>query len=579
MRSNLLSRTTVLRVVRFLRANYLPILVGIAVYSIFFINTFHESYPDEFDNISGGWYILHGLVIYKDFFTHHGPIAYFLAALVEVFSGNSFVRFRIVYSIFLFAFTIWTYWYVRRSVGKKDTVFWIPMLFVIAITSVYFWGQMLLADTISGYFLLPVFALIILKVFYKKIFTIGDLVVVSVLSFLTLLSSLTYTYVLAFVYAYSLYLYVRDNGIALRDYRNIGKALLVFATPYVLFGLYLLLTGSLSYYLYDGITFNQKYYIYNYPRPPGSTTINPVRFAVVIFNNFLMEWTALLIQVKDFNFNFPINITLAIADLFMMVYLLFNRKYLLSFFVLMILIFANARSNPLISKETDYQSAVYIIFSLFAAVFMIFELFNTLKEHISTEKKAVYSLFLLLLSAYSLFSSFYLMRSFFGKAYGKYMGTAPRIYDRPQLAPFVNDIVQPGEYTWIGPFQFEELFYTKPPIASRYQIFNPGEGSSQRIQSGLIQDFEENKPKVVWFDKRFYILGRDPEEYGQQFIRYLNEHYETLYEHYQNGGTHYVSNYPFADWVDIEGKLYIRKENFDEIVGRMLSKGYIKLAE
>ena len=54
--------------------------------AIFILDAFHESYPDEFDNISGGWLILHGTLIYKNFFTHHGPFPYFLSSFLEIFS-------------------------------------------------------------------------------------------------------------------------------------------------------------------------------------------------------------------------------------------------------------------------------------------------------------------------------------------------------------------------------------------------------------------------------------------------------------------------------------------------------------
>jgi hypothetical protein len=270
---------------------------------------------------------------------------------------------------------------------------------------------------------------------------------------------------------------------------------------------------------------------------------------------------------------------MAIADLVLMMYLAFNKKYLLSLFVLFIIIFANARSEPLTSKETDYQSAVYMVFSLFAVVYMLFQLYERLKERLLLERKVIYSVFFLILSVYALFDGLYLWRVFSEKAYGRYMGTAPRIYDRPQIAPMLNAVVAPGETTWIGPFEFEELFYTKAPIASKYQIFNPGEGHSPKIQNELISDFEKNKPKIIWFDKRFSILGQRPEQYGQDFIQYLTDHYETVMQHAESGGVKYVPNYPFEQRVDIETKLYIRKDNFDEIISRLLEKGYIRISE
>src|SRR3989344_2656306 len=78
------------------RNNLVTIGAFVLLFFLFLVNSVHESYPDEFDNILGGWYSLKGQLIYKDWFTHHAPIAYWTASLVEIFSGQSFVKFRIL---------------------------------------------------------------------------------------------------------------------------------------------------------------------------------------------------------------------------------------------------------------------------------------------------------------------------------------------------------------------------------------------------------------------------------------------------------------------------------------------------
>ena len=183
---------------RFLKErHYFTVLFVIVMLGIFLINTLHQSYPDEFDNILGGWYILHGRLIYTGFFTHHGPVAYFLAALVEIFSGRSFVRFRIVYSIFLLAYFLWTYYFLNKRVGiikSRPYLYFIPVIGIRSNT--YFWGHMLLADSISGFFLTPVYVLMLLKIVYRENLIKKDFVFISVLTALAQLSSLTYTYLI-----------------------------------------------------------------------------------------------------------------------------------------------------------------------------------------------------------------------------------------------------------------------------------------------------------------------------------------------------------------------------------------------
>lgn len=555
---------------------YFTVLFVLIMLGIFLINSMHESYPDEFDNILGGWYILHGRLIYTGFFTHHGPIAYFLAALVEIFSGRSFVRFRIVYSIFLLAYFLWTYIFLKHRVGiikSRPYLYFVP---VIGIAATYFWGQMLLADTISGFFLTPVYVLLLLKIINRENLIKKDFIFISVLTSLAWLSSLTYTYLIIFIALCSLIYYFYYQPTRPVKKRTILEVLGIFLAPYVIFVIYLLLTGSLSDYIYQAITFNEKYYIYNYPRPPGVTHINPIRYAIVIAHDVLSDFFYLAIQLKDFNFNFPFNVTLIAINIVLLVYLLSKRNYYFAVFLILFLIYSNARSDPLSSKETDYQSAVYMMFTLFNACFVIPTLYKELNTTtVVLAKRVILIGCFVLVSIYSVFTSLYLFNLWMDKAYTKYMGTAPLIYDRPIIAPVINSVVSPNDYMWIGPFSFEELFFANGNIPSKYQILIPDMGQSQKIQTEMLADFQAHKPKVIYFDPEFYVLGKDPDEYGQFFINFLNSNYITLYN-YRNGNTKYVSVPPVTLQMDLEKKLFINKDDIKEVIQKLVQANYIQ---
>lgn len=559
----------------FTSRNILYFLFFILITAIFVINSLHESYPDEFDNIMGGWYILHGKLIYSDWFTHHGPIAYFIAAFIEIFSGQSFVKFRFFYSIFLVIVTFGGFYYLKKVFEFEKIKFYLPLIFVLAISATYFWGQMLLADSLSAYLLMPVFGLIVLKAYYRLKLTTNDFIFISVLSSLSLLSSLTYTYLIGGMYLSSIiYFYL---GFERRRKINVEffKPILILLLPFVIFLLYLLVTGSFMDYLHQGISFNQKYYVYNYPRPEGSTFINPLRFAIVIAQDFHNNFSSLLIGLPTFNFTFPFNITLAVINASFLIYLVFRKQYKLAVFVLLCLIYSNARSNPWTSKETDYQSAVYMLFSLFNITFFLTKIYQDLKKDLEYPQKIVFTVLFLLSAAYAFFTFTYLLRTFSYKAYGKYMGSQSAIYDRPRIAPIVNSIVSKDEYALIGPFEFEELFYMNAKLPTKYQILIPGMGRSPEMQKEMIAELEETKPKIIYFDKRFHILGSSPEQHGKFFLRYLDENYITLLGYTNENGQAY-SKIPIDDRVDLETKLYIRKEKVDEIVSILVKNNLIE---
>lgn len=538
-----------------------------------FSNTLHEVYPDEFDNILGGWYMLHGKLLYTGFFTHHNPIAYILSAFIELFSWQSFVRFRIIYAALLFAYLTWSYLFLQKRLEKIDISFYIFVLLFFGMAATYFWGHMLLADNLAALFLLPVVSLLFLKSFYDKRLELTDIVAISVLSSLAILSAMTYSYLVAAIYVYTIFRYIKDNNMRIFSL-EIVKIGAILLAPYFIFFCYLLLTGSLRDYFYQNMVFNQRFYIYNYPRPDGAP-INPIRYAIIIAYDFFTNFSIVLNGTLGFNVNYPFNLALAVTATSLIIYLLLRGKYMLALAMVVFFVYANARTNPLTSSERDYQSSAYILFSFFAMGFLLRHLYVDLGRDIPLNKKVLFSLLLLLVGFYTFFNTTFLLRKYTEKVYGKYMGTMPLIYDRPQIAPIFNAVLDKNDTMWIGPFEFGELFYTNANVPSNYIILLPEFAKSPKIQEEMMRDFENNKPKIMYFDKRYSIRGYQPEKYAQFFLDFLSENYITLYD-YRKGKTKYISVDPVSEKVDLETRLFIRKDSIDEVLKKLIEKGYIK---
>lgn len=556
------------------KENLLIICVFLLTAVIFFANTLHESYPDEFDNIMGGWLSLKGLLIYKDWFTHHGPFAYWLASGIEILSGQSFVKFRFLYSIFLLFLTFGGYFYLKKALNFEKTKFYLGFILLLGISATYFWGHMLLADSLSALLLIPVFALLTLKIYYKVLLNRNDIILISLLSFFAFITSMSFSYLIAGIYLLTLfYFFFYPHGLKSFNLKKL-YSILVIILPYLIFLFYLLVTRSFSDFIFQAIRFNQEFYIYNYPRPEGSISVNPMRYAIVIAQDFQSNFFQLLTEVRKFNFGSPFNITLAVVNSGLVIFLILKRKFLLAAFIVFWMIYSNVRTNPLESRETDYQSAVYFVASLFNICFVIYTMYEELREDIEFPKKLIVSSLFLLILIYSLFDVLYLIRQFSVKTYGKYMGTAPLIYDRPKIAPVLNSITNKNDYVWVGPFDFEEIFYLNRKIPTNYVILLPEFAKSPKVQEEMIKDLNENKPKAIYYDKQYRIRGYNPEEYGQFFQNFLNENYVTLSDLNQSGSS-YKSNLHKDLHVDFDTKLYIRKDSINEVLSKMFELNYI----
>lgn len=75
---------------------------------------FAGSFSDEHDNWVGGLFLSRGLMIYRDFFSHHAPLPYVLAAPVAWMAQDQVIWFRVILSgIFLLC-----WWTLDRLVAK-----------------------------------------------------------------------------------------------------------------------------------------------------------------------------------------------------------------------------------------------------------------------------------------------------------------------------------------------------------------------------------------------------------------------------------------------------------------------------
>lgn len=559
------------------RSHRKSILLFLVLFALFITNAFHEKYPDEFDSIVGGRYIAEGKVPYRDWFQHHQPGAYVMAAAILPFTGPSFVKFRIGWEAVLYLILVSSYILLRSRLPKRDLTFYVVLLFVIALSGTYFWGHMLLADTLAGYFILPAFALLTLKEIYREKFTGTDLFIVGVYAFLSWFTSMTYIFIVAALSVYAMYRY----GTSEKDgaWRRLIRGGAVLAVPYLLFGLYILFTGSLADYYWANITYNTEFYIYNYPRVPGQP-INPVRYAAVIVDRFLNNYLPALWGVIRLPVNDPVQVTLAFSWAVLLGLMIVSGKYLFLLLLLITLVFSNARSNPQTIRETDYQAFVYIITGMFSGLFAVSFLRETLNHGKPALAKAaaqtvMYLVLLIMWIATPLFFAMKMEQKFFPK----YMGTAPIIYSRPQIARFVNALTERDDYAYIGPFEFEELLYLEAKMPSKYHWFLDHAARS-KIKDELIADLTINRPKIIVFKRNYTPWGGDASTYNWWMQEFLDKEYFRIFT--LNGtlsGRQYRWKIANTENFDIDGTFHFDNRRREEIISDLLRLGYIEETE
>jgi hypothetical protein len=154
------------------------------------------------------------------------------------------------------------------------------------------------------------------------------------------------------------------------------------------------------------------------------------------------------------------------------------------------------------------------------------------------------------------------------------MGQAPLIYDRPEVAPFVNKLVKKDEYSWIGPFDFKELFYLNAKVPSKYHWFLDHASKIDRIKQEMITDFDKNKPAVIVFRRNYAPWGGDPKTFNYFFTDFLEKNYFRIFE--LEDGHKYHWKIANTQHFDIDGDFYFDKDRKEEIIKKLIELDFLE---
>src|SRR5579883_408051 len=110
-------------------------------------------FVDESDNFLGGYLIAHGEVLYRDYFSHHMPLPYYLAAVASLLGVSSLTGYRIFTSLLILG--AWTF-VVFRFRSRISPVILSALVLTVAVGFPRMLGHMLLEDTVGAYCILLV---------------------------------------------------------------------------------------------------------------------------------------------------------------------------------------------------------------------------------------------------------------------------------------------------------------------------------------------------------------------------------------------------------------------------------------
>lgn len=507
--------------VRFVRSNASEILFVCALLGLYLVNAFLGEYNDEWDNILTGKLMADGLTLYRDIFSHHFPLPYVISFVIHLFIDPNFYVFRIIFSLILFVWALALYRSLRESSSRVP---WKYFFLLLAFVSPILGMNMLLAEVIVGYSALTILCIVLYR---PRPFPMRDLALLTFFAFVIAASAVAYLPLSLFTYVFLVLFILRHRR--LYSWKRILFLAAFAFLPYAVTAVILSATGSLNDFLWQNTTFNEEYYLkflYDYPQ-------SPLAFPLFMLKNLAKGMVSSL-NISLANIENSVYLAFFLSAIAFVLSLLKRRLYSSS------LIFASIfiLSAPRLATDTGiaHQGNVpFYLISLLVLAIMSSKIFHALRyrfEEFSTNWiAAIGSIVLFFFFAFTMLK---VVDVYYSLAFPE-----RRIHNGTEAANFLNKKIQNGEMYWVGPYDFKTQYYVSAPTATRYTFFLPWHAASPAIQDELIQNFENQKPRIIILNEGFVIWNHPFSTYGRTLLDYIQTNY-TLASKDAVGNSQYI---------------------------------------
>lgn len=147
----------------------------------------------------------------------------------------------------------------------------------------------------------------------------------------------------------------------------------------------------------------------------------------------------------------------------------------------------------------------------------------------------------------------------------------PGIYNVAYTASFVDDIIDQGDYFWIGPYEPNEVFFVKKGLLpGKFPTLLPQFRENDYFKSEFLKQFENHPPKIIIFKHEASIFMTPAMEFGKFFVDWMKGKYTSIEE--MKGVQ--VQSSPSS--FNLKTDLYILNSDKASVMQRLGEKGYIK---
>ena len=471
---------------------------------------------DESDNLLGGWLVSKGFQIYRDYYTQHPPLMYYICGLIYYLGARSVAVVRIYF--FFFLSLIWTFMFLRyRKHFGSLTMALYPILYIFILGTILF-GNTVLSDQVQANALVILF-LEFLVFEKRRVLKYDNYIVISLAVFFSIGTAINSLIPILFICIgiLLLELFWFINKIYKEHAKvapYLGKIFLRYVILFAAVALpFIILTGIyyqqkiLGNAYYQIFTFNTQ--VYSKYSNYGTSIFTTLQMPVYMFSAFIIQIVNAL--NSSFITNFPYLIDIVANFLFFWL-MIKQKRVIVAAISFLTVIMSGTRGY------SNFHAIPYFALSSIMIAYLIYQFaYLPIKQSLSHKDLRIFiSATVVILISCTFFSNYHVN------------ATDGLFNDGPpaQIQVFIDELTTKKDKIYIDTLDNYSYIVTDRLPASRVATLVPW--FADVWQNQVIADLKANNTKLIVYTPYIDVWGLKASTFEMVVQKYISDNYTLL---------------------------------------------------
>lgn len=499
------------------------VILSLGLFFLFFILMYAYRhigiFTDEGDNVLGGMVVANGGIIYKDFYSQHTPVMYYICGLFNLLGADGILEMR-VYCYALLSF-IWVIMFFRYSpfFGKLPLIGY-PIFYIISMACFDGLGHMVLSEQIQAQALVVLFLELLLYINGEKI-RISNAVFISIAIFASIGTAFMSILAVLVVILAVIVLEIKNNIVIKRGFfkgvacffKKYSVLILIVLCPFFLIMMYYFANGILRNAYEQAIYLNLKIYPLFNGTAESSGIFDTVK---AIFSSYFTTFQSTFDTFFEKPFNSTRILFNFLVNAFFCVYV-YKKDKVASFFIFAFIIAMGPRGYAGF-HAIPYWAMTEIMFLILIQKYTEKNKMKEINTFNHYNHVIAIMLVMVIIAPYmSIFPNIIPEK----KDYVKEQAAKNTVDYYIQKLTNENDKIQISSLNNIWYIENDRL-----PASKHMYAYTPW--FTMAYEDKIVEDLKETTPKLVQYDDSMEVWGYNILQYAPIYCEYIKNNYTPL---------------------------------------------------